>query len=188
MKKLELKVYVDFNPETNTFENPKVFLEGVAEKVVKTRTKKTAEKKEESKVPTLVREDNKLVFNNAAIELLGVTNEDRISIRYQEVEGNKKVPVIGNDIYFGDKGNGNKLTKSNTVAFRGKSNEILEEFGTTFTFEPTKKDGIFFLKSDKINQIVDNNIEEDQAIAEQTLDIQTEADEEFDLTVENFDI
>ena len=61
------------------------------------------------------------------------------------------VPVIGTDEAFGTKG-GNKLTKSNTVSFRGSANEKLAEFGTTFRIEPSDDEGIFFLIGDKMNQ------------------------------------
>ena len=56
-------------------------------------------------------------------------------------------PLIGLSISFGGKENGNKLTKSNTVAYRGNSNTTLAEFGTRFSIEPYKE-GIFRLIGD----------------------------------------
>ena len=98
--------------------------------------------------------------------------------------GKTAVPVIGTDTAFGTKG-GNKLTKTNTVSFRGAANDKLAEFGTTFTLEPSEDEGIFYLIGDKMN----NPIPDDTIDIESELDI--EALEDIDLAdsvdLENFD-
>lgn len=58
----------------------------------------------------------------------------------------------------------NKLTKTNTVSFRGTANDKLSEFGTTFRMEPSEDEGIFYLIGDKVN------------IPEETIDIESELD------------
>jgi hypothetical protein len=77
------------------------------------------------------------------------------------------VPVIGTDEAFGTKG-GNKLTKTNTISFRGSANEKLAEYGTTFTIEPSEDEGIFYLIGDKMNSLLPND----------AIDIESELDME----------
>lgn len=137
-------------------------------KAKKATTKKTSKKNvDENPNPELTLEDNKYVLNNAACELLGVEADDRISIK-MEKRGNIRVPVIGADINFGTQG-GNRLTKSNTVSYRGKNHDLLAEYGTVFSFEATDKEGIFTLIGDKPlpEEKVDENVKiEDEEIAE----------------------
>lgn len=112
-------------------------------------TSKTTKKvkKEESSTPELILEDNKYCLNTAAVELMGLTSDDKLDIKYEK-NGNVMVPVIGTDEAFGTKG-GNKLTKSNTVACRGSKNEELSKYGTVFSITPhATKDGLFVLTGD----------------------------------------
>lgn len=81
----------------------------------------------------MIREETRLVFNNRILDTMGVTAGDRVDIKYEK-EGKLLFPVILQDE------KGNKLTQSNTIAYRGKKNEVLEEFGTEFTIEPYKED------------------------------------------------
>lgn len=117
--------------------------------VKKKTTKKSTTKKVEDNDPTprLVLMDNKYSLNNAAIELLGAEEGDKIDIKY-EVKNKKHKPVIGTADSFGTKG-GNKLTKSNTVSYRGKNNDELSEYGTEFTIgSVAKTEGTFYLISE----------------------------------------
>ena len=92
-------------------------------------------------------EDNKYVLTTGAVEALGVEAGDRIDIKFQKV-GKVTIPVIGSNEVFGTKG-GNKLTKTNTVSYRGKANEELAAFGTEFTFEEhPSKEGLFILRGE----------------------------------------
>lgn len=88
----------------------------VSEAAPKKAAKKA--KKEESSSPQLILEDNKYCLNSAAVMLMGVTPDDKLDIKYEK-RGSTMVPVIGTDEAFKTKG-GNKLTKSNTVACRGR--------------------------------------------------------------------
>lgn len=122
----------------------------VSEKLstVKKKTTKTTKKVEDNDpTPRLVLMDNKYSLNNAAIELLGAEEGDKIDIKY-EVKNKKHKPVIGTADSFGTKG-GNKLTKSNTVSYRGKNNDELSEYGTEFTIgSAAKTERTFYLISE----------------------------------------
>lgn len=70
-------------------------------------------------------DSNKLVLSPELVMLLQASPGDKISIEYS-VKDNILVPVI----LKSDRGN--LLTKSNTVAFKGKQRETLLQFGTEF--------------------------------------------------------
>ena len=111
--------------------------------------KKTAKKKvvEDNSSPQLTLEDNKYRLNTAAIELMGVSAESKIDIKYEK-QGKSMIPVIGTDEAFGTRG-GNRLTKSNTVACRGSKHEELVKYGNIFQIIPhDSKAGLFILKGD----------------------------------------
>lgn len=123
------------------------------------RTSK-AKKGNESSVPTLTLEDNKYCLNQTAADLMGVEPDCKLDIKYEK-RGKETVPVIGTDTAFGTK-QGNKLTKSLTVACRGSKNEELSKYGTEFILVPHEtKDGIFVLqnKDAKLEQALDDTIE-----------------------------
>lgn len=130
-------------------------------------SKKATKKTDESSEPQLILEENKYSLNSAAIELLGVEPEDRLDIK-MEKRGKARVPVIGCNTAFGTQG-GNRLTKSNTVSYRGKNHDVLAEYGTIFSFKETDKEGIYELvgdlpipeeKEDENVKIVDEEVEE----------------------------
>lgn len=118
--------------------------------------KKKAKKKEESSTPQLILEDNKYTLNSAAIELMQVTTEDKIDIKYEK-KGKGMIPVIGSDSVFGTK-QGCKLTKSNSVSCRGSKNTELAKYGTTFEVIPhPSKPGLFILKGDSEEELPEEN-------------------------------
>lgn len=117
-------------------------------KVVNETKKVTSSKKiDENPEPRLTLEDNKYVLSTAAVELLGVEPDDRIDIKFEK-RNKTRVPIIGCNTAFGTQG-GNRLTKSNTVSYRGKNHELLEEFGNVFSLKETDKPGLFELVGDK---------------------------------------
>lgn len=129
--------------------------------------KKTAKKKvvEDNSSPQLTLEDNKYRLNTAAIELMGVSAESKIDIKYEK-QGKTMIPVIGSDEAFGTRG-GNRLSKSNTVACRGSKHEELIKYGTVFQIVPhDSKAGLFILKGDaQINTLDgDENVSIDEEI------------------------
>lgn len=126
----------------------------------KPKRKTTKSKKEESSEPTLTLEDNKYCLNQAAADLMGVEPDCKLDIKYEK-RGKETIPVIGTDTAFGTK-QGNKLTKSLTVACRGSKNEELSKYGTEFILVPHEtKDGIFVLQNEdaKLERALDDTIE-----------------------------
>jgi hypothetical protein len=94
--------------------------------------------------PTLEVLDNKLKLSKAAIELLKVQANDKIAINYWTVDNEETFPVIGKAEVFTDEEGGNRITRSNTISYRGQQRTILLEYGSLFTLE-TFKDGMFKL-------------------------------------------
>lgn len=119
----------------------------------------------ENSEPLITLDSNKLILTTGAVETLNVCADCRIDIKYKKKD-KTSVPVIGTDAAFGTKG-GNKLTKTNTVSFRGAANDKLAEFGTTFKLEPSEDEGIFYLIGDKTT----NPIPEDAIDIESELDV-----------------
>lgn len=121
--------------------------------------------------PKLYLEDNKFRLNSAAIKLMEL--EDEIDVKL-DIKYDNSVPILGTDEAFGTKG-GNKLTKTNTVAYRGGKNEELAKYGTEFTLIPLEsKSGLFKLDSGKEVQpvVVDENI----SVGEEDVDLPFETD------------
>ena len=115
---------------------------------------------DDEKEPKLYLEDNKCRLNSKAVSLMGISPGDKLDIKYDEGK-NGSVPVIGTDEAFGTKG-GNKLTKSNTIAYRGSKNEELSKYGKEFILavHPSKA-GLFVLTSEEVavDQLVgDDNV------------------------------
>lgn len=175
---MKLDILFHYNVDEKTGEITYI---GKEEIVVDTSTKRQASKAsvvEENKDPLITLDSNKLILTTGAVDMMKICPDCRVDIKYKKKD-KTSVPVIGTDEAFGTKG-GNKLTKSNTVSFRGSANEKLAEFGTTFRIEPSDDEGIFFLIGDKMNQpaqedVVDIESELDLDSLE-TLDIDESTD------------
>ena len=142
-------------------------------------------KVEDSDEPLIRLDSNKLVLTTGAVQFMNICADCRIDIKYKR-RGNLAVPVIGTDEAFETKG-GNKLTKNNTVSFRGAANEKLAEYGTTFTIEPSEDDGIFYLIGDKmINTIPDEAIDIESELDIDALDEINIDDDNVNLESFNF--
>lgn len=166
--KLDIIFHYDVNETTG-----EIIYIGKDEIKVDTEKKSTSTKKSSNKIdnnaePLVTLETNKLVLTQGAVDLLSVCEDCRIDIKYDK-KGN---PLIGTDQAFGTK-SGNKLTKSNTVSFRGAANTKLSGFGNIFKLDPTKDDGIFYLVGDKNPHVTE--------IPEELIDIESELD------IENLD-
>ena len=171
-------VTFDVNDETGDVTNVKTSVEGEVKKTRKTTSKKTLED-DNPGIPTITREDSKLTFNNKALEVLGVDAGDRVLIKLEKKK-NKFIPVIASSEVWDNPDQGNKLTKSNTVAFKGKQNDALAEFGSKFILTEYKE-GIFALESQDNDQKIDT-IEEAIEAAEETKPILiVGSDEETDI-------
>ena len=143
---LTLQYAMKINTDTGELLETKLIKRSVDKsnfEVTTTKRKTSKPKKDESTTPQLILDDNKYYLNAAAIELMQVGPDSKIDIKYE-----KGVPVIGTDEAFGTKG-GNKLTKNNTVAYRGAKNEELAKYGTEFTISAhNSKEGLFVLSSE----------------------------------------
>lgn len=143
---LTLQYAMKINTDTGELLETKLIKRSVDKsnfEVTATKRKASKPKKDESTIPQLILDDNKYYLNAAAIELMQVGPDSKIDIKYE-----KGVPVIGTDEAFGTKG-GNKLTKNNTVAYRGAKNEELAKYGTEFTISAhNSKEGLFVLSSE----------------------------------------
>jgi hypothetical protein len=139
-----LNISFDFDPVTQKVTN--VVVKDTEGKTVKPKTKKSSSI--DTSKPLLVVADNKLVLNDPLITMLNVEAGDRITVNYYTVNNQETFPVIGRSDVFADPQSGNKLTKSNTICFRGNQRTILLEYGEEFTIEEFKP-GMFKLISQK---------------------------------------
>lgn len=97
----------------------------------------------EDEIPRVTLESNKIVFNNSAIRLMGVKPGTLMDIKYK-VNNGVSTPVLGTAEAFNVEG-GNKLTKSNSISFRGVKNETLSQYGKNFILENSLRKGEFIL-------------------------------------------
>ena len=114
-------------------------------------------------------EENKLVLTPSAVEKLRAVAGDRISVNYWTADSSHTYPIISKSDFFTDGADGTKLTKSNTVSFRGQQRTTLLKFGSLFSFEEWKdrngevKEGVFILvpvKEDTETEVANNTEEE----------------------------
>lgn len=96
-----------------------------------------------SATPQVTLGENTLSFNEAALQLLGIQSGDRVGIGYDSVSTGLQ-PFI-------KIGDGNKLTKSNNIAFRGKSNNELSKLGNSFTV--SKQGDKFILVLENVDKV-----------------------------------
>lgn len=123
-----LKISFDFDETTNSVTNVKVV--------------KTASKFENLDLPIVELGDSKLIMSPKAIELLSAQIGDRISVNYIQKNNELTFPVIGKSGVFTDKEAGNKLSKTNTVSFRGSQKTCLSQYGNLFKLEALRP-GVF---------------------------------------------
>lgn len=97
----------------------------------------------EDEIPRVTLENNKIVFNNSAIRLMSVKPGTLMDIKYK-VNNGVSTPVLGTAEAFNVEG-GNKLTKSNSISFRGVKNETLSQYGKNFILENSLRKGEFIL-------------------------------------------
>ena len=139
-------VTFQYNPETDTVSDVLCSVDGI-EKKKRTTKKKETVIEEMAKEPLITLEPTKLAFNNKIVSDMGIEYEDRIVIKWEKAKDKKTLfPIIGKDISFDEEGSGNKVTKANTIGYKGKQNAVLAEFGTQFTIE-SYKEGIWKLIS-----------------------------------------
>ena len=171
---MKLDILFHYNVDENTGEITFIGKEEITVDTA-TSTKRQAKpvKVEANIEPLITLDSNKLILTTGAMDMMNICPDCRVDIKYKKKD-KVSVPVIGTDAAFGTKG-GNKLTKTNTVSFRGSANEKLAEYGSVFKLEPSEDEGIFYLIGDKMNK----------SIEDETIDIEGELDldslEELDI-------
>lgn len=121
-------------------------------------------------------QENKLKLSKNALEKLNAKADDRISIQYWNEGIGKASPVIGKAEMFTDRLDGNRLTKQNTVSFRGEKRATLIEFGTFFTLE-LFKEGVWKLvpfKSEETEENLKDEIQDAEALNDSEIDKEIE--------------
>lgn len=150
---MKLDIIFHYNVDEQTGEITYIGKDEVTVDTAKTASKtskssgKSSSKVDNNPDPIVTLDSNKLILTQGAVDLLQVCEDCRVDIKYEKKD-KKAVPIIGTDAAFGTKA-GNKLTKSNTVSYRGAANEKLSAYGTVFRLEPTKNEGIYYLVGDK---------------------------------------
>jgi hypothetical protein len=176
---LTLKYKVTVDPETGEMKTT-----CISRKVDKSNfevsedkpSKKTSKvKKEESSEPTLVLEENKCIFNKAALDLMEIQPGCKLDIKYEK-QGKNTIPVIGDDEVWGTH-NGNKLNKNMSLACRGSKHDELSKFGVEFKIiAHNTKPGLFILV-DKNSAVETEDVElEDLPSVEEELDLPIDVD------------
>lgn len=178
--KLDIIFHYDVNEQTG--EITYIGKEEVTVDTTKTKTSKSSSSKkvDENPDPIVTLDSNKLILTQGAVDLLQVCEDCRIDIKYEKKD-KKAVPIIGTDAAFGTK-SGNRLTKSNTVSYRGAANTKLSTYGTVFKLEPTKNEGIYYLIGN--SEPVEEEIPEDIINIENELDMTSLDDINLDLDTE----
>ena len=149
--KLDILMHYDVDETTGEIKfigKEEITVDSASSKASKSSTtKKSTSKVDDNPEPLITLEANKLVLTQGAVDALNPCEDCRIDIKYKKKD-KKLVPVIGTDESFGTKA-GNKLTKTNTVSYRGAANDKLSAYGRVFRLEPTEEDGIFYMIGDK---------------------------------------
>lgn len=120
--------------------------------------------------PTLTVESNKLQLSKAAVKLLQVKPDDRLDIQYWNVNNEETFPVIGKADVFTDAEGGKRLTKSNTLSYKGKQQETLLSYGRIFEICEFKS-GMFKLVKLEQNSQEDLSEEENALTNLENVDI-----------------
>lgn len=131
-----LKISFDFDETTKKVSNMKV----------------VTISKEIEELPTIEVLDNKLKLSDSALKKMGASADDRLSVEYWTVDNQTTFPIIGKSEVFTDSENGNRLTKSKTLSFKGQQRTILLEYGNFFRLEEFKEN---------MYKLVPINLEED---------------------------
>jgi len=138
------------------------------------RPRQRKKKESSDSEPTLKVDSNKLILSDSLLDLIDADAGDRVAINYYTVDNTETFPLVGRSEMFAGKESGNKLTKSNTISFKGNQRDVLLEYGDSFTAEPFKE-GVYKL----IPTVPISNID-------QLLSIECDELEELDDEIDDF--
>jgi hypothetical protein len=157
-----MKIEFSFDTETWKFSAINTETGEVAEtqiKKPKTASKKTPKTNLDEDVARLELLENKIQLNNAAAEALNLDSTSKVAIVYGQ-KSNKDYPIIGTTDVL-DVKDGNKVTKSLTIAYRGQKHDTLSGYGTKFTFKPNPNlEGSFLLVSEATPELTEETEDE----------------------------
>lgn len=162
---MKLDIIFHYDVDTTTGNITYIGKEEITVDTIK-KTSTTSKKIDSNTEPIITLETNKLVLTQGAVDLLNVCSDCRIDVKYKQ-KGGITFPIIGTDQAFNSK-SGNKLTKSNTISFRGSANEKLAAYGTIFKLEPSEDKGIYYMIGNKEIQ--------ETKIPDEIIDIEDELD------------
>lgn len=138
-------VTFNFDPETKLVSDVHCTVDGIESKKKTTRkVKDVVNKDAQDSEPIVTLEANKVIFNAGAVNALDIQYEDRVVIKWVAAENKRMVPIVGKNTAFGEESTGNKITKSNTMTYKGNANIVLAEYGSEFTLKPYEE-GIYRL-------------------------------------------
>lgn len=83
-------------------------------------------------IPIVELGNNKLIVSPKAISLMSVNYGDRIAVNYMQESNELTFPVIGKAEVFADPAAGSKLSKINTISFKGIQRTMLARYGQLF--------------------------------------------------------
>ena len=185
---MEFKLMLTLDIDPNTHEVTIVKQEVAKEKIKKYNPKSNNKSSDNTSTPIITLESNKYILNQAACDMLNVSYEDRLEIKYKKI-GNLIFPVIGRNECFGTQG-GNKLTKSLTVSYRGENNKTLSEYGDSFILNPYNEiPGVFTMQGNKGADIIESDPNINPNISDfSEEDIILPLDTDLEILDEDFDL
>lgn len=107
-------------------------------------------------LPVIEIGDKKLILSPLTIQILNAKPGDKLCINYIQHNNHETFPVIGKAEVFVDPENGQKLTKSDTMSFRGNQMDMLSQFGDLFRLE-LYKNNMYKLTSINEIDLLENN-------------------------------
>lgn len=174
-----MNISFDYNPETKSVTNIKVVDLTVSSAIPK---KSTASKTKASS-NTITVTGSSMKLSQDALDQLKVSVGDRLCVRFNNG------PIVATPVALGELEGGNLITKSFTVACKGKTGETLLSYGNEFNYELTSE-GYLVLTSIADNTVsVDTTPKEEKEIQSTvrdedfTLDIKDGQEIEFDFTI-----
>lgn len=140
-----MKIVIDFNPETQEVVSVTV---GDSVKTPTIKKKKAEEVVDDTLTASLA--GNKLTISPKLAELLKVKESDKLVVRYKQ-DGAFIEPFLGPPIAFNEE-EGNKLTKTLSISFRGDQNIALARFGVRFEVKDMEDGTVKLLSAIKVKE------------------------------------